>query len=281
MIKKRSLGGCRLANMRYLMESSEEELRLELKTDPEAVLEQARWCGVTKGKKILDAGCGPGIVTSLLSNITEHPIVGVDYSPKRIAYARKHYGKEDLIEFALYDLRDELPFGERFDLVWARFVLEYNRSSLNQIVENLTKVLRPGGTLCLLDLDNNCLGHYPLPARLENALHKIMGYLEEEHDFDPYVGRKLYSLIYEAGFEEIRMDMRPHHLIYGDVSRGDMFNWTKKVEMVTQKAPFVIKEIYPNGLQEFFGDFEKFFENPMRFTYTPIIMCKGIKPLRS
>ena len=50
----------------YLMENSEEALRLELKTDPEAVRSQANWCGVEPGMSVLDAGCGPGKVTSIL-----------------------------------------------------------------------------------------------------------------------------------------------------------------------------------------------------------------------
>jgi len=263
------------------MESSEEETRLEVKTDPEAVKFQALWCGLRPGMKVLDAGCGPGIVTSMLAEITQEAIVGVDYSPKRVEYARKHYGVAGKIEFVLHDLRDELPFGEEFDLVWARFVLEYNKSSLHHIVRNLTAVLKPGGTICLLDLDNNCLGHYPLSRRLERTLQKIMRLLEDGYDFDPYVGRKLYRLVYEARYEDIRVDMRAHHLIYGDVEEGDLFNWTKKVEMVVDKAPVLIKEDYPDGPAQFFKEFKEFFLNPRRFTYTPLIMCKGVKPSRA
>jgi len=55
----------------YLMENSEEALRLELKTDPEAVHIQAKWCGVQPGMHILDAGCGPGKVTSILYKMTQ------------------------------------------------------------------------------------------------------------------------------------------------------------------------------------------------------------------
>ena len=54
----------------YLMENSEEALRLELKTDPEAVHIQANWCGVQPGMHVLDAGCGPGKVTSILYEFT-------------------------------------------------------------------------------------------------------------------------------------------------------------------------------------------------------------------
>jgi SAM-dependent methyltransferase len=50
----------------YLMESEEEAVRLDLKTDPDAVRKQALWCGVKAGLRVLDAGCGPGKTTSIL-----------------------------------------------------------------------------------------------------------------------------------------------------------------------------------------------------------------------
>ena len=44
----------------YLMENSDEEKRLELKTDPENLEKQAIWCGIKPGMRVLDAGCGSG-----------------------------------------------------------------------------------------------------------------------------------------------------------------------------------------------------------------------------
>jgi hypothetical protein len=36
---------------------------------------------------------------------------------------------------------------------------------------------------------------------------------------------------------------------------------------------------YPGGTEAFIHDFNKFLIDPRRFTYTPLIMCKGKKPL--
>ena len=264
----------------YLMESPEEELRLELKTDPEAVKQEARWCGISPGMKIIHAGCGPGLVSSVLYEMVDPAgfVMGVDYSENRISYAREHYWRRGKIEFVLCDLRQPLPFGQDFDLAWVRFLLEYNKSHVNQIVQNLDRVLRPGGLLCLLDLDNNCLVHYPLPDPLKVALGKIMVALERRHDFDPYVGRKLYALLYDLGYENIHVALKAHHLIYGQVRQQDFFNWMKKVEMVLRKEPSIIGQ-YPGGPSAFLADFNDFFSDPRRFTYTPMIMCKGTKPL--
>ena len=37
-----------------------EAIRLEVKTDPQALQRQALWCGVKPGMRVLDAGCGAG-----------------------------------------------------------------------------------------------------------------------------------------------------------------------------------------------------------------------------
>lgn len=265
----------------YLMENDQEAFRLDIKTNPEAVRKEADWCGISPGLRVLDAGCGPGKVTSILQEKI-HPggsILGIDYSMERIMYAKKHYYSGKLgIDFRVHDLRDPLQGAGLFDLIWVRFVLEYNRAESVKIIENLTACLKPGGRLCLLDLDYNCLSHYELPHELEEILLQAMTMVEKVNNFDPYVGRKLYSYLYDLGYEDIRMDLKAHHLIYGKAKEPDLFNWTKKLEMSSRKASSVF-ERYPGGHKKFFTDFVEFFNDPRRFTYTPLILCKGMKPV--
>lgn len=262
----------------YLMENPEEALRLELKTDPEAVRKQAAWCGLKPGMRVLDAGCGPGMVTAILSEMIQPggEITGIDYSQERINHARKHYAKRPEIRFQLCDVTQPLADLGRFDLIWVRFFLEYFRREAPDIVRNLTECLKPGGSMCLLDLDLNCLNHYELPEGMEDILFKLVAGLEKEHNFDPYSGRKLYSYLYDLGYEDIKMDVRAHHLFYGKISGADFFNWLKKAEMAFKKEKQLFEE-YPGGSEAFFDDFKRFFSDSRRFTYTPLILCKGSK----
>ena len=55
----------------YLMESDEETLRLDLKTDVRLVEKQARWAGIKPGMRIADLGCGSGKTTSVLYHLTQ------------------------------------------------------------------------------------------------------------------------------------------------------------------------------------------------------------------
>lgn len=264
----------------YLMESEDEAIRLDIKTDPVALRKQAIWCGVKPGMRILDVCCGPGKTTALLHKMIQPGghIIGVDFSEDRIEYAKEHYGGKKGLEFYRQDLRESMEKLGQFDLVWVRFVLEYYRVGALDIVKNLKDCVKPGGMLCLLDLDYNCLSHYELPAPMAAILPKLMNFADEKYNFDTFMGRKLYSFLYDSGFENINVELMAHNLIFGEIKDKDKFNWYKKIEIAAMKAEKLINS-YPGGYRQFSDDFEIYFNNPRRFTYTPLLLCKGIRPL--
>ncbi|OPY82764.1 MAG: hypothetical protein A4E71_03108 [Smithella sp. PtaU1.Bin162] len=264
----------------YLMESEDEVIRLDIKTDPITLRKQALWCGVKPGMRILDAGCGSGKTTMLLHEMIQSNgnIVGVDYSEAHIKFAEKNYGGKKSIQFYLHDMRKSMEWLGEFDLVWVRFILEYYREGATKIISNLVKSIKPGGCLCLLDLDYNCLIHHELPEAMAKILPEIMSFAEEKYNFDTLAGRKLYSFLYDAGFENIEVELMAHNLIYGAIKDKDKFNLLKKVEMAAKRAEKLVNS-YPGGHGKFLVDLEKYIIDPRRFTYTPLLLCKGNRPL--
>lgn len=264
----------------YLMENEEEAVRLDLKTDQERLKRQARWAGIRPGMRVIDVGCGSGKTSSFLHQLVQPggQVLGVDASSDRIDHAIKTY-KEAGIDYACRDFYAPLDDLGQFDFIWVRFVLEYHRRHATHIVDNLMRILRPGGILCLIDLDHNCLNHYGMPPRLEKAMAEIMGLLETNADFDPFMGRKLYSFLYDLGCEEIDVQLAAHHLIVGQLNDIDAYNWLRKVEVAVQGSGYGFPE-YAGGFGEFREEFQTFFADPRRFTYTPLIACRGVKPRR-
>jgi SAM-dependent methyltransferase len=262
----------------YLMESEEESIRLEAKTDPAVVEQQALWAEMRPGMRVADLGCGCGKTTFLFHRLVQPggTAVGVDLSEKRLEYAKDNYAQEG-VEFIRGDILGSLDELGSFDFVWIRFVLEYFRSNAVQIVRNASHILRPGGTLCLIDLDHNCLSHFGLSERLERAIVKCARVMEEEFNFDPYAGRKLYSLLYDLGYEHVTVNVHAHHVIYGTLGSLDASNWAKKIEIVSRKAGFAFNE-YKGGREEFMEEFNRFFFDPRRFSYTPLVCARGSKP---
>jgi ubiquinone/menaquinone biosynthesis C-methylase UbiE len=259
------------------MENKDECLRMDIKTDYPSLERQALWAGLKEGMRVADIGSGSGITSSFLKRIVGESghVTGFDGSMKRTVYARENYGVEGL-EFVNLDINNSLDDLKNFDFIWVRFFLEYHRENSFDIVKRLTDILSPGGILCLIDLDHNCLNHYGLSSRLEKTIVEVSDIVEKFGDFDPYVGRKLYSYLYDLGFSEIDVDMKAHHLIFGELSEVDEFNWIRKIKTAARNSGYDFPD-YPDGYDGFLNEFKIFFSDPRRFTYTPIISCRGVK----
>ena len=262
----------------YFMESEDESLRLDLKTDPVAVEEQARWAGVVPGMRVVDLGCGAGKTTQILHRLVQPggEVVGIDHSQSRIDYAVEHYSASGIF-YVPRDARKSLSDLGLFDLVWVRFLLEYYEQLSYGIVKNAYQQVNPGGTICLIDLDQNCLGHFGASERLERTMRNMVLLTQKQYGFDPFVGRKLYTYLYDLGCIDIEVRMLAHHLIYGKLSETDRFNWLSKVE-ATRNTPGLFADVYPGGYEEFRHEICAYLEDPGRFIYTPVIMCRGRKP---
>ena len=261
------------------MESPEETARLESKTNTAVVLNQARWAGLHPGMSVIDVGCGPGKTSAALLEAARPggQVVGIDASAKRLEYACRQYATEGLSFFRQDALADLSELGT-FDFVWCRFFLEYHRETADRLYANLDRLVRPGGILCLIDLDYNCMTHYGLPARLEKTIHRIIDSLDRESDFDPFAGRRIYTRMFDMGYTELDVQVSAHHLIFGSLEEGERSNWEYKLKAVARQTVSAISD-YPEGYDEFAEEFRKFFEDPRRFTYTPMIQCRGRKPL--
>ncbi|MCK5470135.1 MAG: methyltransferase domain-containing protein [Cyclobacteriaceae bacterium] len=260
------------------MESDEESLRLDIKIDSKIIKQQALWAGLKPGMRVADIGCGPGRIASILNELVQPggSVVGVDNSQTRLEYANQQYAAES-ITYYKKDILDSLDDLGKFDFVWSRFVLEYYLSNSFDIVKNISSILKPGGTICLIDLDQNPLNFHGMSSRLEKTFQQILKELQTKTDFDPFAGRRLYSYLFDLGYENIDVDISIHNLIFGKTNNTDTFNLLKKVEIVPKKLNFKFEE-YDGGYDEFYKEVESFLVNPRIFAYTPLILCKGVKP---
>lgn len=102
---------------------------------------------LAKERKVLDAGCGTGYGTEILTAAGAESVVGIDISHEAIDYARSSF-EGALSRFVLGDLR-ELPFGDdTFDLVVCFEVIEHVEEQ-QRVIGELHRVLRAGGLLAI------------------------------------------------------------------------------------------------------------------------------------
>ncbi|RPI68686.1 MAG: class I SAM-dependent methyltransferase [Geobacteraceae bacterium] len=268
-----------MSDQPYFPENEDEINRLEGKTDTQDVIDQARWAGLAPGMRILDVGCGPGITTATLAAAAQPggTAVGIDRSAERIAYAQEKYASPN-VEFVCRNFFHDLSDLGEFDFIWVRFVLEYFLEEAPVLVKHLAASLKPGGLLFLGDLDQNCMIHYGLPDRLERNMFMVAKCQMSNNNFDPYAGRKLTAHLVHAGLNDIRADIRAHHLVYGELSEFDRWNWWQKMELGARRSKCAFDDC-SDGFEGFVSEFKEFFVKRDRFTYTPIVLACGKKPI--
>lgn len=96
-----------------------------------------------EGKRVLDAGCGPGVAARWLVERGAE-VVGFDASPKMVRLARQRLG--DSAQILEADLRDPLDFldDHTFDLLLSSLVLDYV-PEWEKVFKEFSRVLKPGG----------------------------------------------------------------------------------------------------------------------------------------
>jgi len=208
------------------------------------------------GSFVLEAGCGIGAQTiPLARNSPGARIISVDISAESVAEARANSDAAGVtnVQFQQADIF-ALPFDrESFDHVFVCFVLEH----LSQPVEALAKLkelLRPRGTVTVIEGDHGSTYFHPdsdaahMAIRCQVELQRIAG-------GNALVGRQLYPLLLQAGFDAVRVSPR---MVYVDSSRPDLVDgFTKKtftamIEGVREpaiKAGMVKPELFDAGIR--------------------------------
>lgn len=72
--------------------------------------------GINTDDKVLDVGCGTGRITSLLHNLTNQKIIGIDISDKMIEIAKEKYKDKNFVTFISDDFYNHI-FEEKFDKI--------------------------------------------------------------------------------------------------------------------------------------------------------------------
>jgi SAM-dependent methyltransferase len=162
-----------------------------------------RELGLRGGESIVDFGCGLAQLTRAMAGAAHRRVVGIERSEEQLAAAlaeARAAGEEDLVELRRGDVH-EPPLSDRewgsFDLAHARFVLEHVPDP-QRVVSALVRAVKPGGRIVLQDDDHDVLRLWPVPPGFESLWRAYMRSYDRNGN-DPFVGRRLVSLLHEAG----------------------------------------------------------------------------------
>lgn len=186
------------------------------------------------GSAVLEAGCGVGAQTvSLLRRSPGARITCVDISASSLAEAKARVSAAGLSlpEFRQADIR-ALPFADgSFDHVFLCFVLEHLQDPERALGE-LQRVLRPGGTVTVIEGDHGSTSFYPDDEAARSAVRCQVD-LQRMAGGDAEIGRRLYPLLVSTRLHDVRVSPR---LVYVDASRPELVEGFIKNTFVTMVA---------------------------------------------
>jgi SAM-dependent methyltransferase len=215
------------------------------------------------GATVLEAGCGVGAQTiPLARNSPGAHLTSIDMSAASLAQARFVVQAAGLsnVTFLRADIYD-LPFArESFDHVFVCFVLEHLDRPLAAL-EALKRVLKPGGTLTVIEGDHGSANFYPESEAARRAIHCLVE-LQKRAGGDALIGRRLYPLLLEAEFDDVVVSPRMVYVDSGKPHLVDGFTHRTFIAMIRG----VRKEAIAHGLIDAAG-FDRGIDDLYRTTW--------------
>ncbi len=190
----------------YVLEDARENERLErqAKLSSYALTAELRGVALNAKDRILDAGCGTGLLgRHLRETYGTQAYIGLDVSAERLKEARL---ASPGLRFDVADLFDRASlarFRGQVDVLFNRYVMHHVRDH-HVILENFYDVLPEGGRLCIVDIDGIFVNVGTPRSELARDIQRVA----DGFGGDLTVGRRLPALLAQAGFRDIRWEIQ-------------------------------------------------------------------------
>jgi len=189
---------------------------------------------------VLEAGCGVGAQTiTLARNSPKARITSIDISEASIMQARETIEAAGFhnVSFQQGDIFN-LDFApQSFDHLFICFVLEH-LAQPDEALRRLKRLLKPGGTIAVIEGDHGSAYFYP-DSRFARRAIQCQIDLQSRAGGNALIGRALYPLLRQVGFEDVRVSPR---MVYVDSSKPELVDgftrktFTAMVEGVRREA---------------------------------------------
>lgn len=160
---------------------------------------------IKQNTEVLDLCCGSGQATNFLVQHSQN-VTGLDASPLSINRAKKNVPSAKYVEaFA-----EDMPFSNnQFDLVHTSAALhEMNSEQLKQIIQEVYRVLKPGGIFTFVDF------HSPTNLLFWPGLAIFFWLFETETCWN-FINTNLFDLLKEVGFNLVDSELNKPVLYVG------------------------------------------------------------------
>lgn len=193
----------------YTLALSDAELgRYRFMAEVAQAQEGERWraAGIAPGAVIADVGCGPAAISAVLAGLVGPTgrVIGVERDPVALSHARQLLDQAGATNVELREGTADDTGVEpgSVDVVMMRHVLAHNGGSEQAIVNHLATLVRPGGTVYLVDVDLSAFRMYPPIEAIADVTDRYVEFHSGRGN-DPLVGLRLGRLLAEAGLVDV------------------------------------------------------------------------------
>lgn len=168
--------------------------------------EHLQAAGLTSGARIMDLGCGPGIVsTEIASRSKPRKLVAADCNEKSLAETRRQFelagiSGAEVKHLNVYDER--LAVHGPFDFIYSRLVFQHLSDPV-RAMKNIHGSLANEGRLCICDIDDRWLNVVPEIKEFKSFIRRV-NVAQSKRGGDRDVGTKLPHYLKKAGFSDIK-----------------------------------------------------------------------------
>jgi ubiquinone/menaquinone biosynthesis C-methylase UbiE len=173
--------------------------------------------GLRPGARVLDVGTGFGPIPLELAGMTRVDAVGVDSDPAKLEVAgvladelrgKGWFDDASHVSFIEGDAYALPASPDLFDLATSRMLFQHLEDP-QRASDELFRVVRPGGTACVIDVEDALSVSFPEPSEDYVRLHQVFQDVQARRGGDRHVGRTLSTLLDRSGFDVMAVVVLP------------------------------------------------------------------------
>lgn len=256
--------------------SDEERARYRFMAETAVQTEGDRWAaaGIVGGATVADVGCGPGAVSVVLAGLVGESgrVLAVDGDPEAVAAARETAALAGAANVTVTG-GDAAATGlapASVDAVMIRHVLAHNGGREQAIVCHAASLVRPAGSVFLVDIDDGGLHVRPEDPDVVD-LHDAYRRWHADKGNDLAVGLRLAELLTGAGLDVTHFEGR--YQIVGFPPGMRPPGWAARDALVAAGLAT------PDDVARWAAAFERIDRQEQRPTlFAPIFLATGRRP---